>query len=293
MSFQINDRLYWPEGKRKAFTLSYDDGIEQDRRLVRMMNERKVRGTFNLNSGLFGRKGRVAAGKKEVDHIKIPAEEIIRLYENHEVAGHGVNHESMYGMDTARCAEEILTCRKELEQITGRPLTGFAYAFGAVDENILNAVRLSGISYARTITSTYKFDIPLDFLQWNPTCHHDDERVMELADAFLSDDFYFSMYSPAKLFYVWGHSYEFDQNDNWDHMEKLLDKVAFKDDVWYATNGQIQSYVDAYRKLIFSVDSTKVYNPTCTSIWLGGIFSEKTVEVKPGEITELLPAIEM
>ena len=148
MSFQINDRLYWPEGKRKAFTLSYDDGIEQDRRLVRMMNERKVRGTFNLNSGLFGRKGRVAAGKKEVDHIKIPAEEIIRLYENHEVAGHGVNHESMYGMDTARCAEEILTCRKELEQITGRPLTGFAYAFGAVDENILNAVRLSGISYA-------------------------------------------------------------------------------------------------------------------------------------------------
>ena len=186
MSFQINDRLYWPEGKRKAFTLSYDDGIEQDRRLVRMMNERKVRGTFNLNSGLFGRKGRVAAGKKEVDHIKIPAEEIIRLYENHEVAGHGVNHESMYGMDTARCAEEILTCRKELEQITGRPLTGFAYAFGAVDENILNAVRLSGISYARTITSTYKFDIPLDFLQWNPTCHHDDERVMELADAFLS-----------------------------------------------------------------------------------------------------------
>ena len=200
MSFQINDRLYWPEGKRKAFTLSYDDGIEQDRRLVRMMNERKVRGTFNLNSRLFGRKGRVAAGKKEVDHIKIPAEEIIRLYENYEVAGHGVNHESMYGMDTARCAEEILTCRKELEQITGRPLTGFAYAFGAVDENILNAVRLSGISYARTITSTYKFDIPLDFLQWNPTCHHDDERVMELADAFLSDDFYFSMYSPAKLF---------------------------------------------------------------------------------------------
>ena len=199
----------------------------------------------------------------------------------------------MYGMDSARCAEEILTCRKELEQITGRPLTGFAYAFGAVDENILNAVRLSGISYARTITSTYKFDIPLDFLQWNPTCHHDDERVMELADAILSDDFYFSMYSPAKLFYVWGHSYEFDQNDNWDHMEKLLDKVAFKDDVWYATNGQIQSYVDAYRKLIFSVDSTKVFNPTCTSIWLGGIFSEKTVEVKPGEITELLPAIEM
>ena len=50
MSFQINDRLYWLEGKRKAFTLSYDDGIEQDRRLVRMMNERKVRGCLLYTS---------------------------------------------------------------------------------------------------------------------------------------------------------------------------------------------------------------------------------------------------
>ena len=32
--------------EKKQFTLSYDDGIEQDRRLVRMMNERKVRGTL-------------------------------------------------------------------------------------------------------------------------------------------------------------------------------------------------------------------------------------------------------
>lgn len=293
MSFQVNDRLYWPEGKKKAFTLSYDDGIEQDRILVQMMNERGIRGTFNLNSGLLGMKGRIAAGKKEVDHIKIPAAEINGLYEGHEVAAHGVYHETMPGMDTARCVEEILTCRKELEQITGRPLTGFAYAFGAVDENILSAARLSGISYARTIEATGKFDIPLDFLKWDPTCHHDDERVMKLADTFLSDDFYFSMYSPAKLFYVWGHSYEFEQNDNWDHMENLLDKVASKNDVWYATNGEIWNYVEAYRKLIFSVDSTKVYNPTCTSVWLGGIFSEKTIEVKPGEVGKLIPAIEM
>ena len=293
MSFQVNDRLYWPEGKKKAFTVSYDDGIEQDRRLIQMMNERGIRGTFNLNSGLLGRKGRVAAGKKEVDHIKVPAEEITELYAGHEIAAHGVYHESMFGMDTARCTEEILTCRKELEQITGRPLTGFAYAFGAVDENILKAVRLSGISYARTITATHKFDIPQDFLKWDPTCHHDDENVMNLADTFLSDDFYFSMYSPAKLFYVWGHSYEFDQNDNWDHMDQLLDKVSGKKDVWYATNGQIRSYVEAYRQLIFSVDSTKVYNPSCISVWLGGIFSGQTVEVKPGEITELLPAVEI
>ncbi len=293
MSLQVNDRLYWPGGRKKAFTLSYDDGIEQDYRLIQMMNERGIKGTFNLNSGLFGVKGRVSAGKKEVDHIKVHASDVSKLYEKHEIAAHGQYHESMFGMDTARCAEEILSCRRGLEKLEGKPVTGFAYAFGAVDDNILKAAKLCGLSYARTIESTYKFDIPKDFLRWNPTCHHDDERIMDLAEEFLSNDFYFSMYSPAKLFYVWGHSYEFDQNDNWNHMEKFLEKICKKEDVWYATNGEIQRYVDAYRRLIFSVDSTKVYNPTCISVWIGGIFTDKAIEVKPGETADLIPPVDM
>lgn len=39
-------------GKKKAVTFSYDDGVTQDRRLVEMMNTYGVKGTFNLNSGI-------------------------------------------------------------------------------------------------------------------------------------------------------------------------------------------------------------------------------------------------
>ena len=39
-------------GKKKAVTFSYDDGVTQDRRLVEMMNTYGVKGTFNLNSGM-------------------------------------------------------------------------------------------------------------------------------------------------------------------------------------------------------------------------------------------------
>ena len=72
---------------------------------------------------------------------------------------------------------------------------------------------------------------------------------MELADAFCQM-ILFSMYSRQEPVLCMGIIVMNDQNDNWDHMERLLDKVAAKNDVWYATNGQIQSYVDAY-KLIF------------------------------------------
>jgi peptidoglycan/xylan/chitin deacetylase (PgdA/CDA1 family) len=106
----------------------------------------------------------------------------------------------MVGMDIARCVEEILESRKALERIEGRPVTGFAYAFGAYDEVVLKALEACGISYARIIDATYKFDIPQNFLTWNPTCHHDDEKIFDLADAFLSDAFYFSLLSPADLY---------------------------------------------------------------------------------------------
>jgi hypothetical protein len=99
--------------------------------------------------------------------------------------------------------------------------------------------------------------------------------------------------TPAKLFYVWGHSYEFDQCDNWEHMEKFLGKLAGHDDVWYATNGEIREYVDAYYRLIYSVDGKTVYNPSAIPVYLGGTFTKEYVEVLPGQSEELLEPINM
>lgn len=293
MSLQVNDRLLWPKGRRKAFTLSYDDGVTQDIRLIELLNKYGVKATFNLNAGLFGQKNTVSAGKKEVPHIKIGRDEISAIYKGHEIAVHGQYHKCMVGMDIARCVDEILECRKELERIEGKPITGFAYAFGAYDEVVIEALKASGISYARTIEATYKFDIPKDFLTWHPTCHHDDEKIYDLADEFLSDRFYFSLVTPAKLYYVWGHSYEFDQNDNWDHIERLISKIAGHDDVWYATNGEIREYVEAYHRLIYSADGNFVFNPSAIPVYLGGTFTDKFIEVLPGQSQKLLEPINM
>lgn len=293
MSLQSNDRMLWPQGKRKAFTLSYDDGITQDKRLIDLLNKYGVKGTFNLNPGLFGEEGVVAAGKKEVFHIKIAKEDILSTYKGHELAAHGQYHQCMVGMDLARCVEEILESRKGIENILEKPITGFAYAFGAYDAVVLKAIEASKISYARTIEATHKFEIPENFLTWHPTCHHDDEKIYELADSFLNDGFYFSLVTPAKLFYVWGHSYEFDQCNNWDHMEGFISKVAGHDGVWYATNCEIREYVEAYKRLIYSVDGKTVYNPSSRPVYIGGMFTKDYIEVLPGQSQELIKPIKM
>ncbi|MCU6746136.1 polysaccharide deacetylase family protein [Faecalicatena acetigenes] len=293
MSLQVNDRLLFPKGKRKAFTLSYDDGIQQDRKLVTLLDTYHIKATFNLNPGLFGQRGTVAAGKKEVPHIKLGGEDARQVYKNHEIAAHGQYHVCMTGMDPARAAAEALDSRRSLEELLQKPVTGYAYAFGAHDDTTRRALQVSGIRYARTITSTYSFAIPQDFLTWDPTCHHNDEKLFALADSFLSDDLYFSLLTPAKLFYVWGHSYEFDQCENWEYMERFLEKMSGHADVWYATNGEIQEYVEAYRRLIFSADAQTVYNPSAVSVYIGGMFTQEYVEVQPGKTAELIPPVNM
>ena len=44
-------RMRFPGGRMKAFTMSYDDGVEQDRKLIGIMRKNGVKVTFNLSSG--------------------------------------------------------------------------------------------------------------------------------------------------------------------------------------------------------------------------------------------------
>ena len=45
--------MRFPEGRDRALTLSYDDGVEQDARLMDILDENGIKATFNLNSGLY------------------------------------------------------------------------------------------------------------------------------------------------------------------------------------------------------------------------------------------------
>lgn len=287
MSYMKNDRLYWPGGKKKALTLSYDDGVHQDERLLAIFRKYNLKATFNLNPGVFGKKNIIRFGKKPAEHYKFTAEEVPSMYEGFEIAAHGMEHTNLVDMDSARCLHEILNSRCEIEKLLQHPILGYVYANGSFEGNIEEACRNSGLRYARTVRSTGKFDIPGNFLEWDPTCHHNDEKLFELTEEFLSDKPHFSHHGPAKLFYVWGHAYEFDQEENWDRIEKFAETVSGRDDVWYATNEEIYRYVDAYRKLEFSVDSEYVYNPTCIPVWIGGQFGPDRICVMPGETAKL------
>lgn len=259
-------QMLFPEGKSKAFTMSYDDGVIQDRRLVALMNSVGVKGTFNLNSGFLGRKERAIIDGMDTDITKIAEEEVAVLYHGHEIANHGVTHLKVTDVGTDVVAYQIIEDRKRLESLAGEVCQGFAYPFGCYSDKAIQALNACGIVYARTVENTGTFDLPQDFMKWNPTCHHNDDRLMSLVKDFCEED---GMFGSPRLFYLWGHSYEFDQRENWNIIEDLMDYIKdYKEKVWFATNIEIYRYVTAFEQLIYTVDGSKVYNPTAIDIYL-------------------------
>ncbi|MBQ7932622.1 MAG: polysaccharide deacetylase, partial [Clostridia bacterium] len=88
-----------------------------------------------------------------------------------------------------------------------------------------------------------------------------------------------------RLFYLWGHSYEFNDNNNWNVIEEFAAKAGNRDDVWYATNMEIYDYVKAYDSLIWTVAGDMVVNPTVTNLWLN--YQGKEIEVPAGAAVKL------
>lgn len=261
--------MTFPEGKHKVLTMSYDDGRAADRKLVEIFNRYGMKGTFHINSGLMGTGDR------------IPFEEAAQLYQGHEISAHTLTHPTIARSPKEQLVQEIMEDRKNLEKIAGSTVRGLSYPNGSYNQLIKDILPYLGIEYARTVVSSGNFAMPDDFLEWNPTCHHNRD-LLEYAEEFAN------LYKTQYLYmmYVWGHSYEFDDNQNWSLMEEFCEFISNRSEIWYATNMEIVDYVHAFRNLKFSADSQFVYNPSAISLWLS--VDNEIVEVKGGEQINLV-----
>lgn len=259
----------YPEGKAKALTFSYDDGVIEDRQLISIFNKYKVKGTFHINSGLLGQ-------GKHIDPT-----ELAELYKGHEISCHSVTHSALALCNRESIVAEILEDRKNLEALSEYPVIGLSYPNGSYNSYVLDILKSLGIVYSRTVKSTGGFSLPDNFLEWHPTCHHSHDLIAK-AEAFEK------AYRSLALFYVWGHSYEFERNGNWDLIENFCAKVSGNDTVWYATNIDIYEYLTALKQIQFSVDLKLVRNLSSQTVWFKAdgelikLESDKLINLKQG-----------
>lgn len=187
---------------KKYFTLSFDDGLEQDKRLLDLMRKYGLKGTFNLNAGLFGTKGEVKGigtfgfqGCKErvrhrwpfsyVAHNRIPEDEIAQVYAGMEIASHGFQHEPLGKLDEEALHRSIDSDKAALEKLAGTQVYGHAYAHGSTSDSAKSYLKSKGYRYARLIMPTKQFDFPTDPLALSPTCSCIDKDTPSLIERFI------------------------------------------------------------------------------------------------------------
>lgn len=258
----------FPDGKHKVLTMSYDDGKLADRKLVSIFNQYGIKGTFHINAGLFQ------------DEKRIKPEEFLELYRGHEVSCHTYTHPTIARCPMEQVVRQVLEDREALEKIMGYPVRGLSYPNGSYNKEIMEVLPKLGIRYSRVVGNTDNFAMPENYLEWKATCHHN-HNLMELGQEFIN------LHKTQYLYmmYVWGHSYEFDEKNNWDLIEDFCNLVSGKEDIWYATNIQIVDYMEAVKRLQFAADMSFVYNPSVQTVWLS--VGKEIIEVTGGKQIKL------
>lgn len=256
----------FPGGVIRALTMSFDDGRVQDIPLANMFTKYGIKGTFHYNSGNLGKEG------------YLTEEEVCAIGKEHEISAHGYSHPFLDQLPLPMAIDEVLEDKKALERIGDCMVRGMSYPYGTYTEELVSALRGIGMEYSRTINNTKSFYPPKDFMKWDPTCHqsHDLDALWEK---------FMKPKKHMRLFYIWGHSYEFDRDESWDRMEAFCKRVSETEGIWCATNIEIYDYLTAMRNLKFSADRKKVYNPAAMSVWI--LVDKEAVEIPAGTTVNL------
>lgn len=263
----VKIEMLFPEGKTKAVILSYDDGAMQDRQLVALLNKYNLIGTFHLNSNKLG---------TDSYYNYLNKEEIKELFKGHEVSVHSANHPNLPDISKVDVIYEIVEDRKELERLVGYPVRGMAYPFGNTNDAVIEAVKGTGIEYARTVGDSYNFEIPKDYLRWHPTIHQfgkaywetnqPEKDKKELAQFYKTIDDFMNTKELA-LLDIWGHSWEMGSDQKkWEEAEKFLKLLANKPTIYYTKQIDVVDYISAFKNLKFSVDKNIVFNPSTINV---------------------------
>lgn len=222
--------------KSKILIFSFDDGVTQDERMIEIMNRYGIRGTFNINSELLGKKQEIVREGVAIRHDTLNAADLRRIYRGHEIAAHTLTHPRLPAIaDDAEIVRQVEEDRKNLSELAGYNVTSFAYPCGGVnnDERVAKLIKKhTCIKNARTITSTHTFGAPKNILRLNPTVsyHEENDLAFELAEKFIT-----MSVSKPKIFFVWGHSYELDIRNTWSRFEDFCRLLGGRDDICYTT----------------------------------------------------------
>lgn len=226
----------FPGDKKKAFNITYDDGVIQDVRFVELLNKYGVKGTFNLNSELMKQEfSWTHPNGMEVKRLS--PEAALHIYDGHEIASHTLTHPYMYVLSEDEIFRQMLEDKTNLERMFGREVKGFAVPFDYYDERIANCTIKCGFEYSRMSKCSGLYKPCFDWYHWKSGIYHIDSYLTNYVVGFLNTD------EELAVCQIVGHSYDLDAENLWGTMELILAAVSSRTDIWLCTNLELVEFL--------------------------------------------------
>lgn len=262
-------KLY-PGGKKRAFNLTYDDGVWQDMGMVELLNELGLKGTFNLNSQLMETEFQWWH-ECGMPVQRIPSWIAPELYQGHEVACHTLTHPNLTDLSREEVLWQMGEDKRRLEELFGQEIRGFALPFHGWNEETRNCAMECGFSYARISESSHSYDLPQDFYSWKAGLFHLDDELRPFIENFLKTD------QELALCQIVGHSYDLDVIEGWEEMASLLRMIASDPDTASMTHIELADYLRAMEQA--EIDDSSIENPSEKPLWFR--VKGETVRLEP------------
>ena len=200
--------------RKKIFLLSFDDGTVWDPRLVALLNQYGIKGTFNLNSGLDD----FVWNYEDFPVRRQILSDIGNLYEGHEIASHSLHHHRLDQLSPPQLRREVEEDAARLKAEFGLEEIGFGVPFTFCNDREVKIIRRL-VRYIRLSEFTDSFALPKD--EYHIPIHglYNDSDIREKLERFAQSNL------PVSLFVMAGHSYELEALNHWEYMEELLKLV--------------------------------------------------------------------
>ena len=251
-------RKLYPGGKRKAFNITYDDGVTQDLRFVELMNRYGLKGTFNLNSQLM-QTGFSWIHPNGMEVKRLDVDTARWLYRGHEIASHTLTHPYMHDLSEWEVMEQLGGDKAALESLFGVEVAGFAVPFDYYSPLIADCAQKCGFEYARMSEFSGSYEPCRNYWYWKTGFYHIEPGLEAFVEGFLETE------QELAVCQIVGHSYDLDAENLWGTMETILQTVSREADIWSCTNLELARYLKAMDRA--ELDGDSVRNPSDLALW--------------------------
>ncbi|HEY2544763.1 MAG TPA: polysaccharide deacetylase family protein [Candidatus Acidoferrum sp.] len=240
--------------RKFLMTTSWDDGHPLDMRVADLLAKHGLTGTFYVPQ----------SGPRAV----MDTSQLRNLSETFEIGGHTLEHVAIDRLSDRDAGEQLSGSREWIEQLTGKSCRVFCFPGGRFRKRQLKLVRRAGYEAARTVEFLSTANPRLvDDLCLMPTTiqayphgplayarnalkRFPASTLINLPRSLrtsgwisLAKHLFLQTMERGGVFHLWGHSWEIEQEHQWQQLEVILALMgSCSDKVNSLTNGELGAY---------------------------------------------------